>query len=67
MLSSLALVADSPITMPGAFLSPSPTKKAGTKTHPSQSIDISGNGDSDVEILAHTFKNVRIDTGNDPV
>ena len=67
MLSSLAFVADSPITMPGAFPSPSPTKKAGTKTHPSQAVDLSGNGDSDVEILAHTFKSVRIDTDNDPV
>ncbi|KAM5531516.1 hypothetical protein V8D89_014841 [Ganoderma adspersum] len=55
---------DSPITMPGAFPSPSSTKKAGTKTHPNQSIDLPGNGDSDVEILAHTFKGVRIGDTN---
>nr|VWP02555.1 Oligopeptide transporter OPT-like protein [Ganoderma boninense] len=41
---------DSPITMPGAFPSPSPAKKPG----PSE-------GNSDVEILAHTLKGVRID------
>ncbi|PIL30889.1 hypothetical protein GSI_07058 [Ganoderma sinense ZZ0214-1] len=57
---------DSPITMPGAFPSPSPVKKPATKTHLHQlgdrtSIEISGGGDSDVEILAHTFKSVRID------
>ncbi|KAI1786310.1 SprT-like family-domain-containing protein [Ganoderma leucocontextum] len=58
---------DSPIVMPGAFPSLSPAKKAGAKIHPGQhgdraSIEISGDGDSDVEILAHTFKSVRIDS-----
>lgn len=52
--------------MPGAFPSPSPAKKAVAKTDLSQpsgraSIEIPGDGDSDVEILAHTLQDVLID------
>ena len=61
----LRLRIDSPVVMPGALPSPmpSPAAKVSEKAqlHPA-SIEFSGDVDSDVEVLTHTLKGVRIDS-----
>ncbi|EJF58453.1 SprT-like family-domain-containing protein [Dichomitus squalens] len=60
------LAADSPIVMPGAFPSPTPSpaarimEKVQPYIGPSPSIDPCNDADSDIEILAHTLKDISI-------